>query len=96
MGIRKGDRIVAVDGKPVKSWEEVMISTAVALTNTLPVTIRHEDKAGVEGQTQTYMLKAEANDLLGLKIFNLDSLDHLIVKEVIGRPAGGSGQNQDG
>ena len=88
MGIRRGDRIVAVDGKPVNSWEEVTISTAVALTNTLPVAIRHEDRPGVPGRTNIYMLKAEANDLLGLKIFNLDSLDHLVVKEVMpGQPA---------
>jgi regulator of sigma E protease len=89
MGIRRGDRIVAVDGKPVKSWEDVTLSTILALTNTLPVTIRHEDKAGVEGQTGIYMLKAETNNnLLGVKTFNLDSLDHLIVKEVVaGQPA---------
>jgi regulator of sigma E protease len=88
MGIRKGDRIIAVDGKPVKSWEEVINSTILALTNTLPVTIRHEDKAGVEGRTETYLLKAETNNLLELKTFNLDPLDHLIVKEVLaGRPA---------
>ena len=88
MGIRKGDRIIAVDGKPVKSWEDVMISTAVALTNTLPVTIRHEDKAGLKGKTGIYMLNAEGTNLLGAKIFNLDPLDHLIVKEVMpGQPA---------
>ena len=51
MGIQKGDRIVAVDGKPVKSWEEVMTSTILALTNVLPVTIQHEAK------------RARANDL---------------------------------
>jgi regulator of sigma E protease len=88
MGIKRGDRIIAVDGKPVRSWEDVMVSTAVALTNTLPVTIRHEGSAGAAGATDTYMLKAEANDLLGLKVFNLDSLDHLIVQEVVaGQPA---------
>ena len=67
MGIQKGDRIIAVDGKPVKSWEDVMISTAVALTNTLPVTILHEDKAGVKGKTEIYMLNAQGTNLLGLK-----------------------------
>jgi len=88
MGIQKGDRIIAVAGKPVKSWEDVMESTVLALTNTLPVTIRHEEGAGVEGQTQTYMLKAETNNLLELKTFNLDPQDHLIVKEVMaGQPA---------
>jgi regulator of sigma E protease len=88
MGIQKGDRIIAVDGKPVKSWEEVINSTILALTNTLPVTIRHEDKAGVEGPTHIYMLKAEANNMIGVKTFNLDPLDHLIVGEVqSGQPA---------
>jgi regulator of sigma E protease len=88
MGIQRGDRIIAVDGKPVKSWEEVTIATAVALTNVLPVTIHHEDKPGAPGKTEVYRLKAEANDLIGLKMFNLDSLDHLIVKEVMpGQPA---------
>jgi regulator of sigma E protease len=62
--------------------------TVLALTNTLPVTIRREDKAGVEGKTQIYMLKAEANNLVELKTFNLDPLDHLIVSEVMsGDPA---------
>jgi len=88
MGIQKGDRIIAVDGKPVRSWEDVMSSTVLALTNTLPVTIRHEEKAGAQGRTEIYMLKAEANNLLGVKTFNLDPLDHLIVKEVAaGQPA---------
>jgi regulator of sigma E protease len=88
MGIQKGDRIIAVDGKSVTSWEDVINASILALTNTLPVTIRHEEKAGVAGQTQTYMLKAEANNLLGLKTFNLDPLDHLVVKEVLaGQPA---------
>jgi len=88
MGIHQGDRIIAVDGKPVKSWEEIMESTVLALTNTLPVTIRHAEVAGVEGKAQTYMLKAENNNVLELKTFNLDPLDHLIVDEVApGLPA---------
>ena len=77
MGIQKGDRIIAVDGKPVRAWEEIMEYTVLALTNNLPVTIQHEAKAGHEGQTQIYMLKAEANNLLSVKTFNLDPLDHL-------------------
>jgi len=88
MGIEKGDRIIAVDGKPVNSWEEVMNSTILALTNTLPVTIRHEGNPVAKGKVDIYMLKAEDNNLLGLKTFNLDPLDHLIVKEVVsGQPA---------
>jgi regulator of sigma E protease len=88
LGIQKGDRITAVDGKPVKSWEDVMNDTVLALTNVLPVTIEREGKAGEPSHSQTYMLKAEANNLLGLKTFNLDPLDHLFIKEVkAGEPA---------
>lgn len=88
MGIEKGDRIIAVDGKPVNSWEEIMNSTILALTNTLPVTIRHEGNPAKAGKIDTYMLKAEDNNLLGLKTFNLDPMDHLVVKEVqSGQPA---------
>ena len=36
LGIHEGDRIVAVNNKPVKSWEEVYNSTILALTNVLP------------------------------------------------------------
>jgi regulator of sigma E protease len=88
LGIQKGDRIIAVDGKPVKSWEEVGSSTVLALTNILPVTIQHQDKAGIEGRIDIYPLKADTNNLLGLKTFNLDPLEHLIVGEVVsGDPA---------
>ncbi|HZM02193.1 MAG TPA: RIP metalloprotease RseP [Candidatus Saccharimonadales bacterium] len=87
-GIKEGDRIVAVDGKPVKSWEDVYGSTILALTNVLPVTIRHEAPAGTEGKTDIYMLKAEVNNLVGLKTLNLDPRDLLVIKEVqSGRPA---------
>lgn len=86
MGIQKGDRIVAVDGKPVNSWEDVNMSTILALTNVLPVTISHD------GHLHTYMLKAEVNNLVELKTFNLDPLDHLIVEEVqSGQPAEAAG-----
>src|SRR5205085_10397514 len=35
MGIREGDRIVSVDGKPVKSWEQIREWTIFARTNVL-------------------------------------------------------------
>jgi regulator of sigma E protease len=88
MGIQKGDRIIAIDGKPVRSWEDVMSSTILALTNTLPVTIRHEASAGSPASVHTYMLKAEANNLLDVKTLNLEALDHLIVQDLkSGQPA---------
>ncbi len=82
LGIHEGDRIIAVNNKPVKSWEEVYNSTILALTNVLPVTVVHD------GATNTYLLKAEVSNLLGLKTFDLDPKDHLVVKAVQeGKPA---------
>ncbi|HEX3718055.1 MAG TPA: RIP metalloprotease RseP [Verrucomicrobiae bacterium] len=82
MGIHQGDRIVAINDKPVKSWEEINSITMLALTNVMPVVISHD------GVSNTYMLKAEVNTLVGLKTLNLDALDHLVVKKVqSGEPA---------
>jgi regulator of sigma E protease len=77
MGIQEGDKIVEVDHKPVQFWEEVNKITILALTNVLPVTILRHD-----GVSNTYFLKAEANNLLELKTFNLEPRDHLIVDNV--------------
>jgi regulator of sigma E protease len=82
MGIHEGDRIVAINSKPVKSWEEIYSATIVALTNVLPVTIARN------GISNTYMLRAEVNNLVGLKTLNLDPRDHLIIQAVqSGKPA---------
>src|ERR1700683_4548294 len=76
MGIHQGDRIVSVNNKPVKSWEEINNITILALTNTVPVVITRN------GVSNIYMLKAEVNNLVGLKTLNLDPLDHLIIQGV--------------
>ena len=44
MGIHEGDRVVSVDGKPVKSWEQINQITIFARTNALPVVIEREGK----------------------------------------------------
>ena len=74
MGIREGDRIVGISGKPVNSWEQVYLTTVLAITNVLPVEIERA------GKTNTYLLRADISPLVGLKIFNLDPMDHLIIK----------------
>lgn len=87
MGIHDGDRIIAINDKPVKSWEEIYNTTILALTNTLPVTIVHESAPSVF-TTNTFMLKAEVNTLVGLKTLDLDPRDHLIVQSITpGDPA---------
>ena len=75
MGIKSGDRIVAVDGRSVRSWDDVYRVTILAITNVLPVAVQRD------GITNTYQLHAEMNPVLGLKMLNLEALDHLIIGE---------------
>ena len=78
LGVQDGDLIVAVNGKPVRSWEEVNEITVTALTNVLPVAIKHED-----GKTTTYQLQTEVTSgPIEVKTLNLGPRDLLIAKEV--------------
>ncbi len=77
LGIQQGDLIVEVNGKPVKSWQEVQTETILARTNITSVVI---DRKGVR---TTYQLTAQVNEALGgLKMLNLDPQDHPEVLEV--------------
>ena len=76
LGIRAGDRIVAVNGKSVRSWDEVQMTTAMARTNVLPVTI---ERAGVR---TTYLLKAQVNPALDLKLLNLEPSERPVIEGV--------------
>ncbi len=42
LGIQEGDRILAVNGKPVKTWQDVMLNTIVARSSVMPVVIEHD------------------------------------------------------
>lgn len=77
LGIRQGDRIVAVDGKAVSSWQDVMKRTVFARTNVIAVAI---ERGGV---TNLYNLTTKANDLVGGKLLNLDPWDHPVIVEVV-------------
>lgn len=86
MGIQEGDTIVSVDGKKVKSWDDINVITATARTSVMPVVI---DRKGVE---KTYSLTATPNPVVGLKLLNLDPRDHPEVMEVqAGSPAEAAG-----
>src|SRR5580658_7523798 len=84
MGIQEGDRIVAIDGKPVKSWDEIYKTTFLALTNVIDVAIVHGGATNMVGATNVYALTAEANtnSVIELKTLNLDPKDHLVIGEV--------------
>jgi regulator of sigma E protease len=78
IGIREGDRVVMVDNKPIKSWEDVMEFTMVARTNVIPVVIEHG------GVSNTYNLTATVSEPIGLKALNLDPREHPVVGGVEG------------
>jgi len=86
MGIQEGDRIVAVDGGPVDSWDDVTRKTILALTNVFHVTIvRGAAADGTGGVSNEYALTAtipSGSALGGLKTLNLDPRDHPIVGKV--------------
>jgi regulator of sigma E protease len=85
-GLKPGDRIVAVNGKPVKSWEDAQMTTALAPTNIIAVTF--EDA----GAKRTAYLHAKYNSELGLKLLDLDPSDHPVIREVLsGSAAEGAG-----
>jgi regulator of sigma E protease len=82
LGIHEGDIIKFVDGKPIDSWQNVVMDTVVARTTTLPVVIEHA------GQEHSYQLQATTDNAIGLKMLNLDPRDHPQVMQVLsGTPA---------
>ncbi|HVY68419.1 MAG TPA: RIP metalloprotease RseP [Verrucomicrobiae bacterium] len=86
LGIQPSDQVVEVDGKPTKSWEDVHTITSLARTNVLPVVIERN------GQRKTYQLTAKVNELVNLKLLNLDPKDHPVIFKVDGgSPAEKSG-----
>jgi regulator of sigma E protease len=95
MGIHEGDRIVAIDGKPVKSWDEIVKTTILALTNVFQVTIVHGGTSNADaGTSSVYRLVAEVNNAMELKTLNLDPRDHLVVGEVSKGTAAAAAQLQ--
>jgi regulator of sigma E protease len=74
LGLKEGDRIVAVNDHPVESWQDVTFLTITAQTNVMPVVIARGK------ETNTYYLKAQASPLG--KLLNLDSLEHPVIGSV--------------
>jgi regulator of sigma E protease len=76
MGIKEGDRIVAVDGKPTDSWQDVTMNTILASGTNIPVVIERD------GKRLNFTLGAKINSAIGGKFLNLDSKDHPQIEEV--------------
>jgi len=76
-GIREGDRITAVNGKPVRNWEDVQRTAALSVTQVLSVSIQHAD-----GRTGTYDIPTEYSEAAHLKFLKLGPKDHPAVHAV--------------
>ncbi|HEV7924509.1 MAG TPA: RIP metalloprotease RseP [Verrucomicrobiae bacterium] len=77
LGIHEDDRIVAINGQAVKSWDEIFRTTILALTNVFQVTIVRG------GASNVYTLTADATNGMEVKTLNLDPKDHLVVGETM-------------
>jgi regulator of sigma E protease len=75
-GIREGDVVVSVDGKTIRSWQDVQFYAALARTNVLEVVTERN------GARMTNQLATTVNDVVGLKLLNLDPRDHPVVAQV--------------
>jgi len=86
MGIHEGDRVLMVDNKPIRSWDDVMEFTMIARTNVIPVLIEHGSVSN------TYNLATTVSNVFGLKTLNLDPREHPVVGAVeSGKPAAVAG-----
>ncbi len=89
LGIQQGDRIVSVDHKPVKTWNDVTMHSILALTNVLPVAIERD------GVTNVYQLETEPSPIAG-KILRLNPIMHPKLGRIIPEgPADKAGLKED-
>lgn len=83
LGIREGDRILAINDRKVRNWEDIQRTAALALSTNLQVAIQHAD-----GRQATYELPAEYSQAARLKFLKLGPKDRPQVMEVLpGSPA---------
>jgi regulator of sigma E protease len=76
LGIREGDRMVRVDGKLVRRWQDVQRFTVLARSQNIAVEIARGDSVS------NYVLTAVVNPTFGLKLLNLDPKDHPVIMDL--------------
>ncbi len=72
-GVKSGDRIVAINGHPVKSWQEINLEVVTALTNVIAVTVER----GTE--RLTVAIPTKKSEALGLKWLDLEPQERPII-----------------
>lgn len=73
-GVKAMDRIVAINGAPVKSWQDISMEVVVARSNIIQVTFLRE------GQRLTFPLPTKSNSALGdMKFLDLEPLEKPVV-----------------
>jgi regulator of sigma E protease len=73
LGVRPGDLVVNVNGRPTESWQEVQMAAILAKTNVLPVVFQRGDSR------YTVHLATKDNEMLGGKYLSLDPDDHPVI-----------------
>ena len=76
LGIREGDRMIRVDGKLVRRWQDVQRFTVLARSQNIAVEIARGDSVS------NYVLTAVVNPTFGLKLLNLDPKDHPVIMDL--------------
>jgi regulator of sigma E protease len=75
-GICPGDRIVAVNGKEVKTWTQLMEDVAFSLEPTVNVTVERK------GERFNYLLEAKLNERLNVKMLEVYPREHPFAQKV--------------
>jgi regulator of sigma E protease len=86
-GVREGDRILSVQGKPVGSWEDIQVEAVLALTNMLTLSLERTN-----GTKASVTVPTEYQADLKLKYLRIGPRDHPAIRQVsAGSPAEAAG-----
>ncbi len=87
LGIKEGDRIIAIEDEPMHNWDDIQNAAILALTNVVSIEIEHAD-----GHRATYPVPTEYQPAYHLKLLRLGPKGHPVVKRVLpGSAAEGAG-----
>lgn len=77
LGIQPGDRIVQINGREVKTWEQILIAVVTSRESQVRVALEHD------GQRREVMLESKVIPQVGVKTINLYPEGRPFVREVL-------------